>query len=262
MSNHCSRIISFSLFGLIIKFFGETGCFVFNVFFALAMFGALCSIPDSAVYQPEKQARAAPLWQSFREGARYLAGDKALSSLILTVVGMSMVGMSYSVTLPVLAQEIFHGDASTFGWLMTGVSLGSLSASVQLACRKNILHLERDILQAGLLWGLMFLLLAYNQILWLNWFLLILLGHGVVVQFGSNIILQTLAPQSYRGRLVSFYILAFHGMTPFGSLLLGRLTSWLGVQNALAFCGVFCLSVMSWFWSKRKIVAERVEWKQ
>jgi MFS family permease len=259
MSNHCSRIISFSLFGLIIKLFGETGCFAFNTLFASTMFVVLCSIPDSAVYQPEKQARVAPLLQSFQEGARYLAGDKALSALILTVAGMSMVGMSYSVTLPVLAQEIFRGDASTFGWLMTGVSLGSLSATIQLAYRKNILNLERDIWQAGLLWGLMFLLAAYNKILWLDWFLLALLGHGVVVQFGSNIILQTLVPQKYRGRLVSFYILAFHGMVPFGNLLLGRLISWFGVQAALAFCGVFCLGVMGWFWSRRGLVSAKLQ---
>ncbi|GBR76908.1 major facilitator superfamily permease [Candidatus Termititenax persephonae] len=259
MSNHCSRIISFSLFGLIIKLFGETGCFVFNTLFAFTMFVVLSAIPDSAVYQPERQVRAEPLWQSFREGARYLVSDKALSTLVLTVVGMSMVGMSYSVTLPVLAQEIFHGDAATFGWLMTGVSLGSLSATLQLACRKNILNLERDIWQAGLLWGVMFLLVAYNKILWLDWFLLALLGHGVVVQFGSNIILQTLVPPKYRGRLVSFYILAFHGMVPFGSLLLGRLISWFGVQAALAFCGVFCLGVMGWFYARRGIVAERIK---
>jgi MFS family permease len=259
MSNHCSRIISFALFGLIIKFYGETGCFFGNTLCALAMFFVLTSIPSTEVYQPDDNVHTMSFWQSFLDGARYMYTDKAMRSLVTMIIGMSMIGMSYTVTLPVLAQEVFHGDASTFGWLMTGVSLGSLTAAVQLAYRRNILNLEQSIVQAGLLWGAMYLLVAFNKILWLNWLFLILLGHGMVVQFGSNIIMQTLVQPRYRGRLVSFYILAFHGMLPFGSLLVGRLTAWLGSQLTLFFCGLFCLGVMGWFARRQGLVAVKIK---
>jgi len=66
----------------------------------------------------------------------------------------------------------------------------------------------------------------------------------------SNTILQTLVDERMRGRVMSYYTMAFVGMAPFGSLLAGALAHLIGAPRTVIVSGVACLAGALWFWTR------------
>lgn len=234
-----SRLIGPALAGLAVASVGEGWCFFLNGVSYIAVLVALLCMrlrPHVA------QHHAGSYLAGIREGFDYVYQSAAMRAILLLVALVSLVGLPYSVLVPVYAKDILHGGADTLGYLMAATGAGALTGAIYLATRRNVLGLGRVIPMAAGLFGVALLGFAQCHVLWLALLLIYLLGLGMMLQLAaSNILLQTLADDSKRGRVMSFYTMSFLGMTPFGSLVVGSAATHIGVSVTLSIGGSLCI---------------------
>src|SRR5438067_7524894 len=122
------------------------------------------------------------------------------------VAVVSLVGVPYSVLMPVFANDVLGGGPHTLGFLMTATGCGALMAALWLAARKSVVGLGRVILYATGVFAAGLVGFSFSRILWLSAACLVLAGFGMMVQFASsNTVIQTIVDDAKRGRVMSFY---------------------------------------------------------
>ena len=188
-----------------------------------------------------------------KEGISYSFGFLPIRYIVLALTYSSLVAMPYAVLLPVFAKDVLHGGASTLGFLTTGVGTGALVGAIYMASRKNVLGLGKIIVLAGFLFGLGLILVSFTSVLWLSMLAMSLAGFGMVSMMAScNTFLQSIADDDKRGRVMSFYVMAFMGLSPFGSLLYGGLANTIGTPLTFLIGGALCIvgaAVFAWKFS-------------
>jgi MFS family permease len=120
--------------------------------------------------------------------------------------------------------------------------------AVTLAMRKTVLGLGKLTAISAGLFGASLICFAFSRFLWLSLLLMMVTGLGMMRQLAaSNTILQTIVEEDKRGRVMSYYAMAFMGMAPFGSLLAGIAARRIGAPWTLAAGGALCLAGTLWF---------------
>ena len=250
-----ARLIGPSVAGVLISLFGEAICFTVDAVSYVAVLGALLGMRIVARERPQRQAR---FTGELRDGVAYIAGFAPIRDLLLLLACVSLAGMPYAVLMPVFATQVFHGGPHTLGWLMTATGVGALLAALWLASRPSVLGLGRVIAAAGLVFGVSLLLFSYSRSFWVSVPLLVLVGGGMMMQMAAtNTLIQTLVDERMRGRVMSFYTMAFFGMTPFGSLLAGVVASRFSAEIAVRSGGV--VTVLAVLLFMRRLPALRRE---
>lgn len=151
--------------------------------------------------------------------------------------------MPYATLLPVFAGEVLQTGPAGLGWLMAATGLGALAGALRLARRPSVAGLPSSICRAAALFGGSLLLFAASRSLWLSLPALIAIGFAMVSTLaGSNILLQSLAPDGMRRRMVSLYTTASLGFTVFGSLVGGVAGAWIGAPLTVALGGLATLA--------------------
>jgi len=234
-----ARLVGPSVAGLLIAAVGEGMCFLINAVSYLAVIISLLVMRVKPREIPKQEAR---IWQSLKEGASYVFGFPPIRAIILLIASISLFGMPFSVLMPVFARDILHGGANTLGYLMGASGIGALLGALYLAQRTSVLGLGKIIVGATIMLGSGLICFSFTQTLWLALFFIFFTGLGMIVQMASNnTILQTIADDDKRGRVMSFYSMAFLGMAPFSSLLAGAVADRIGVAYTLLGCGICCL---------------------
>jgi MFS family permease len=150
--------------------------------------------------------------------------------------------------MPVFAAKVLHGGAHTLGFLMGALGAGALAGAVSLALRKTVLGLGRVIAVSSVIFGAGLIAFGFSRFEWLSMALMVVTGYGMMRQMAaSNTIIQTVVPEDKRGRVMSYYTMAFVGMAPFGSLLAGALAHWVSAPLALVITGACCIVAAGWF---------------
>jgi MFS family permease len=161
---------------------------------------------------------------------------------------VSLVGVPYSVLMPVFAATVFHGGAHTLGLLMTSSGCGALLGALTLASRRTVVGLGRLIPSAAGLFGVGLIAFSFASALWIAVPCLVIAGFGFMVQMASsNTVIQTIVDDEKRGRVMGFYMMAFLGTAPFGSLMAGWMSSWVGPGATLRVGGLCCILGGLWF---------------
>jgi MFS family permease len=242
---NAARLIGPSLAGIVIAGVGEGYCFLIDGISYIAVIVSLLLMRIAAA-APRRAPRR--VLEELAEGWRYVAGSAPIRSILLLLALVSVVGMPYTVLMPIFASDILHGGAHTLGFLMGASGAGALAGAVTLAMRRSVLGLGRRIAVATALFGGSLLAFSLSRWLWLSLLVLPLTGFGMMQQLASsNTILQTIVEDEKRGRVMSFYSMAFMGMAPFGSLVAGGLASWIGAPVTLAIGGAMCVAGSLWF---------------
>jgi MFS family permease len=235
-----ARLIGPSIAGLLVASVGEGICFILNAISYMAVIVALAAmrIPHgSHLPRPRRH-----ILQELHEGFMYAYKFGPIRSILLLVALVSLMGMPYAVLMPVFAKDILHGGAHTFGFLMTAAGSGALVGTLYLASRQNVLGLGRVIVTATIFFaaGIASFALSSNFILSLA--ALALAGFGAMTLVAScNTVLQTILDEDKRGRVMSFFTMAFIGMAPFGSLGAGAMAGIIGPRDTLLIGGGGCL---------------------
>ncbi len=191
----------------------------------------------------ERNKSGKPILKEFIEGFHYTFNFAPIRYIILLLALVSLVGMPYVVLMPVFAKEILHGGSHTFGFLMGATGLGALTGALYLASRKSIAGLEKLIPFASGLFGIGLILVSFSHFLILSLILMVITGLGMMLQMASsNTMLQTIVDDDRRGRVMSFYTMAFMGTAPFGSLIAGSSAKLIGVSYTLLIGGICCLA--------------------
>ncbi|WP_026842512.1 MFS transporter [Citrifermentans bremense] len=235
-----ARLIGPTVAGLLVASVGEGICFLLNSASYLAVLLALAAMriePRAGSAKPRRN-----VLHELKEGFVYSFGFAPIRSILLLIALMSLTGMPYTVLVPVFAKDILHGGAHTFGFLMTAAGCGALAGTVYLASRGSVLGLGRLIVASAALFAVGVAGFALSETLWLSLASLVVAGYGAMTLVAScNTILQTILEEDKRGRVMSFFTVAFMGMAPFGSLGAGAMTRMIGPRDTLLLGAICCL---------------------
>jgi MFS family permease len=234
-----ARLIGPSIAGVLIAATGEGICFLLN---GLSYIFVIVSLLMMKVAPKKMETQNTRVIQGLKEGFSYAFGFPPIRSIILLLALVSLMGMPYAVLMPVFAKEILHGGSHTFGFLMGASGIGALIGAFYLASRKSVLGLGKVISLSAALFGLGLVLFSLSRSFPLSMILMFVIGTGMMLQMAScNTILQTLVDDDKRGRVMSFYSMAFIGTAPFGSLIAGGLANSIGAPNTLIIGGLLCI---------------------
>ena len=251
-----ARLLGPSIAGVLIALLGEGLCFLLNGLSFIAVIWALLAMK---ITPQKKEARPSRFFQGLKEGVSYAFGFAPIRSLLLLLALVSLMGMPYTVLMPIFAEKILGGGPQTLGFLFGALGVGAIAGTFYLASRKTVLGLGTIIVIATNLFGVGLMAFSLSRFFWLSSIFMLLTGCGMIVQMAStNTILQTVVEEDKRGRVMSFYTMAFMGMVPFGSLLSGTLADWIGAPWTIRLGGLACVLGSVWFgWklpSLRKMV--------
>ena len=253
---NAARLIGPAVAGFLIALVGEGVCFLLNGISFFAVLAALL-----AMRFPRRPARppGAPVLAQMREGVRYAFGFPPIRAVLLFLALVSFIAQPYMVLMPIVATRVLHGDAHTLGTLMAATGLGALAGAIYLASRSTVVGLGRALLAGAFLFGAALVAFGFSRSIWLSFPLLVLVGVGMMVHTAaSNTILQTIATDGMRGRIISLYSLAFLGTAPLGSLYAGSLAARAGAPVTIVIGGVVTLVAATYFATRLAVLREQV----
>jgi MFS family permease len=253
---NAARLIGPSIAGLLIAISNEGYCFLIDGISYIAVVMSLLAMRISPAAAP---ARHNAVLDDLREGWRYVTRFVPIRSVLLLLALSSLVAMPYSTLMPIFAGAVLHGGPHTFGFLMGASGVGALISAGLLASRRSVLGLGRVIPASAAVFGAGLIALSFSRTLWMSLLMMLVAGGGMMQQMAaSNTILQTIVDDDKRGRVMSFYSMAFLGMTPFGSLLEGALANRIGTPHTLMIGGAICIAGGGWFITQRRAIREAI----
>lgn len=236
---NAARLLGPSIAGLLIAAVGEGWCFAID---AVSYVAVVASLLAMRVAERPIRRRGDSTITEMIEGFHYVWGFAPIRAVLLLLALVSLMGVPYMVLMPVIASDILHGGAHTLGFLMAASGLGALVGALYLASRQSVLGLGRVVAGTALLFGAGLIAFSRSEVFWLSLLLMFVTGLAMMVQMAaSNTILQTLVDEDKRGRVMSFYTMAFFGTIPFGSLLAGAAADRIGVPDTILLGGGACM---------------------
>ncbi len=236
---NAARFVGPALAGYLVVLMGEAVCFLLNALSYLAVLLALSAIRLPA----QGRGRPAPALDALKDGIRYVRDHGPIRRSLLLVSCISFLVTPYAVMMPLFAKEIFGGDAGTFGLLMGCAGAGSLVASFFLASRRDTGGLEGKVALAAPAVGAALTCFALSPSQQVAYPIIMSIGFCVIVTIaGSNTLIQTRVDNAYRGRVMAIFSMAFLGIAPLGSFIVGSVAHQAGIRPTLAACGLLTLA--------------------
>jgi MFS family permease len=251
-----ARLIGPSLAGLLIAVTNEGWCFLVDGISYIAVIASLLMmrLPREKVLQA-----AASMVAQLREGWTYVSGFAPIRTILALFALLSLMGWPFMVLMPIFAAQMLHGGPHTLGFLMGAVGVGSLISALTLVIRRSVRGLTKMIPIAAAIFGIGLICFGLSRMFWLSLLMMLVTGFGMMQgMVASNTILQTLVDEHMRGRVMSYYTMAFVGMAPFGSLLAGLLAHVIGAPHTVIVSGIACILGSLWFWSRLKSVRKQI----
>ena len=216
-----ARLVGPAVAGILLSTVGTGICFLINF---LSFIAVITTLFLMKIRIPAKIKHTEKIWKNLSQGFTYLRQHPGLKHAILLMAIMSFLIMPYTTLLPIYAKNIFKGDVTTFSWLNIISGLGALTGAIYVARLRPGKNLLKVIIGAGLLLCVSLVLFSYITYLPVS-FVLIMVGEAGLLTFiaSTNTYLQTNVDENMRGRVISYYVMAFGGMLPIGSLVTGLL---------------------------------------
>ena len=248
-----ARLLGPAAAAVLVGAVGEGWCFAIDAGSYLAVLASLFAM---RLVTKERARPTTRVLADLREGWRYVTSSPPIRTILLLVALVSLTGVPYAVLMPVFASKVHDGGAHTLGLLMSSSGIGAVLGALWLSTRRSVIGLGRIIGLAGGTFGAALIGFGLSRSLWGSLVLLAFAGGGMMVQMAaSNTLLQTIVDEDKRGRVMSFYAMAFFGMLPFGSLAAG----WLGerIGAPLTVIGGGALTIVAAFVFTRALPALR-----
>jgi len=243
-----ARLIGPSIAGVMLASTSEGVCFLLN---AISYIFVIISLLMMRLNIQQTHKKAEKILRELSEGLRYTFGFAPIKHLLILLSISSLMGMSYSVLMPVFAKEVLHGGSNTYGFLMGAAGFGALTGALFLASRKSVLKLGRIVPASAILFGSALLGLSFSRLFLISLVLMIFIGLGMMMQTAaSNTILQTITDDDKRGRVMGFYSMSIMGTAPFGSLMAGGLAKVIGTPWTI-FAGGFVTIIGGLFFLRK-----------
>ncbi len=247
-----ARLIGPSLAGVIIAASSEGYCFLIDGISYIAVILSLLLMRVTAI---QRKHAVTSMAEQLREGWTYVSAFVPIRSILLLFAVVSLMGWPFLVLMPIFAVQVLHGGPHTLGLLMGATGVGSLVSALSLVVRRSLRGLSKVIPVSAAIFGIGLIGFGFSKAMWLSMVLMLVIGYGMMQGLtASNTVIQTLVDEKMRGRVMSYYTVAFVGMAPFGSLLAGVLAHWIGAPRTVVLSGVACIAGSAWFWSQLKTI--------
>jgi len=239
-----ARLAGPSIAGLLIAATNEGWCFFID---GVSYIAVIISLLMMNIHLPGVRRRAASTFHELKEGWYYVSQFLPIRTILLLFAVVSLMGMPFVVLMPLFAANVLHGGPHTLGFLMGSMGVGALASALSLAARKSVRGLIRIIPIAAAVFGLGLIGFGLSHVFWLSMVTVLIAGMGMMQGMAaSNTIIQTLVSEDKRGRVMSYYTMAFVGMAPFGSLLAGTMASAIPTTHTLLGRGSLLLTGAQW----------------
>jgi MFS family permease len=240
-----ARLIGPSLAGILIAATNEGWCFFIDGVSYLAVIASLLMM---RLHAPVAKREATSTLAELKAGWTYVSGFLPIRTILLLFAVASLMGMPFVVLMPIFSARVLHGGPHTLGFLMGAMGLGALLSALSLAVRKHVLGLVKMIPLAAAVFGLGLIGFGLSHSFWLSMFMVFIAGMGMMQGMAaSNTVIQTIVSDDKRGRVMSYYTMAFVGMAPFGSLLAGTMAHAVGAPWTVIVSGALVMAGAFWF---------------
>jgi MFS family permease len=247
-----ARLIGPSLAGLVIAATNEGWCFFID---GVSYIAVIASLLMMRIRPDEKPQHGATMIEQLRQGWIYVSGSLPIRDILMLFCVISLMGWPFMVLMPIFAAQVLHGGPHTLGFLMGAVGVGSLTSAMALVLRRSVRGMLKIIPIGAAIFGAGLIAFGFSHNIWLSIPLMFVAGYGMMQGVTtSNTILQTLVDERMRGRVMSYYTMAFVGMAPFGSLLAGTLAHLIGAPRTVIVSGIACIAGSLWFWSRLRAI--------
>ena len=233
-----SRLIGPAVGGVLIGLLGEGICFLLNGISYIAVIIALLMM---RVMPQRGKGVKQKVWEDMRDGFQYVVGNIPIRTLLLLMSVISFFGLPLMTFIPAYVKTILHGGSEMLGLLLSCIGVGSFIAALYLAARKSVLGLGKVVMLSGVLLGIGLSVMSFVSIPWVAAVLCLPIGFSVIAAVASiNTLLQTLSREDKRGRVMGYMAMAFTGMAPVGSIILGTFEEFVGLQVIILLSGICC----------------------
>ena len=255
-----ARLIGPAMAGIVLEKLGAGVCFLLNAASFVAVIISLLRMKLPAYRQGNRDNKVGG---DLKAGLTYLRETPSISKVILMLAGMSFLVIPYVTLLPIYAKVIFKGNASTFGYINSFIGLGAVSGALFLASQGPAVDRKKILWVNTLLFGLGLIGFSYTTSFPLAMLFAAVAGFGMMAQTTiTNTIIQTTVTPAMRGRVISYFAMAYFGMQPMGSLVVGALSQYIGAPNTMLIEGLCALIIVALFWSfltKKQVVAQAAD---
>jgi len=234
-----ARVVGPALAGFAIVWIHEGWCFFLNGMSFLAVIGALLAMRIEKT-EPKPQTES-PV-RNFVQGFHFAMNDRPIRSALLLLSMLSLLGLQYSVFLPIFASDVLHSGAKGFGLLMSAAGVGAVLGALQFAARTNFKGLAKWIGAMSVICAGGLIAFSESRLFWLSSLTLFFVGFAATSQMAAtNTTVQNRVPDELRGRVMAVYATMFMGIQPIGSLLAGGVAKRIGAPHTLLVFGTLCL---------------------
>jgi MFS family permease len=234
-----ARVLGPAVAGVLIAGIGEGWCFFANGVSYIAVIAGLLMMK---LHSSHEEGRGDPGLRNLLEGFQYVRRTRAIRVLILLLALISLVGMPYSVLMPIFADKILHGGPRGLGVLMGATGLGALAGAMSLAVRSGTRGLGKVVAYTSAGFGVSLILFSLSRSFWLSALFLFPVGFSFMVQMtATNTIIQTMIPDHLRGRVMAVHVMMFMGMAPFGAFFAGAIAAKVGAPLTIATGALVCV---------------------
>jgi MFS family permease len=240
-----ARLVGPSLAGMLIAVTSEGWCFLID---GISYIAVIASLLMMRLHTPVVKRLPTSTFTELKAGWLYVSNFLPIRTILLLFAVASLMGMPFVVLMPVFARTVLHGGPHTLGFLTASMGLGALISALSLAVRKTVKGLTGIIPLAGAVFGLGLIGFGLSRVFWLSMIMVLVAGMGMMQGMAaSNTVIQTIVSEDKRGRVMSYYTIAFIGMTPFGSLLAGTMAHVMGAPWTVILNGAAVLVGAAWF---------------
>jgi MFS family permease len=236
-----ARIIGPAIAGALIAAVGLAPCFLINGFSYIAVVSMLAMMRTSELITTPP---VPPAKGQILEGFKYVFSTPVLRITLIIMAIIGTLTYEFQVSLPLIAQFTFNGDASSYAFLTASMGFGAAIGGIFFASRKGIA--PDKLVSATLLFGLAILAAALMPSLWLTGAAMVLVGI-CSINFSSlgNSILQLQSDPKMRGRVMALWSVAFLGSSTIGGPIVGWFAEIAGPRWGLALGGLAALIAAS-----------------
>ncbi len=240
-----ARLIGPAVSGIVLYKMGAGTCFMLNAVSFTAVIASLLMM-NLPAFLPQIETKK--MLEELKDGLNYIKVTPSIGIIILLLSFISLLVLPYVTLLPIIAKEILQGNASTYGYLNSFTGIGALIAAIFLASAKKQLDLRKVLVIATAIFGLGLILFSYAHTLILAFIFATLTGFGMMLHVTIiNTLLQTTSSIKMRGRVISYYAMAFFGMQPLGALLIGSISHYIGASTTILLEGISAIAIILLF---------------
>jgi MFS family permease len=251
-----ARLIGPSLAGMLIAVSSEGWCFLVD---GISYIAVIISLLMMRIDAPAVERKAASMLAELRAGWTYVVEFLPIRTILLLFALVSLMGMPFVVLMPIFAAKVLHGGPHTLGFLMGSMGLGALVSALSLAARRNVRGLVRMIPIAAGVFGLGLVGFGLSHWFWISMATVFIAGMGMMQGMAaSNTVIQTIVTDDKRGRVMSYYTMAFMGMAPFGSLLAGGMAHHFGAPLTVLMNGAVVVLGAAWFATRLPVLRSQI----